>query len=131
MIVLISCCGPKLDRPAPARLLYRSELFRSSMAWATSRRARIYILSAKYGLIGPDDVVAPYDRQLADMSKEGLELWAKAVAKKVDSLPAGRTVLLAGRLYGSFESHCSRVVEKPLEHLKIGSRLRWLKENTL
>jgi hypothetical protein len=58
------CAARKLDRPAPARELYVSQLFEKASAYATAARDRRYVLSAKHGLVQPDTVLEPYDVRL-------------------------------------------------------------------
>lgn len=54
MIGLISCSAQKLDRPAPARELYCSPLFKKSIAYAEPRCSTTYVLSALHGLVALD-----------------------------------------------------------------------------
>lgn len=77
---LIACAATKLDRPAPARELYRSQLFVAAMTWMT-KEGRVDawgILSARHGLVMPDDVLEPYDQSLADMTSAQRAIWATA-----------------------------------------------------
>ena len=75
MITYVVPCGAaKLDRPAPARDLYTGAMFRHTFGNATQCAAldeaagygpaRVLILSAQYGLIDPDTVIAPYDLRI-------------------------------------------------------------------
>jgi len=66
---VIPCGAAKLDAPAPARDLYTGAMFRHTLAAAEAaaegdEQARILILSAEHGLIGLDEIVAPYDRKM-------------------------------------------------------------------
>jgi cytoplasmic iron level regulating protein YaaA (DUF328/UPF0246 family) len=72
VIGLVACAKTKLDRPAPARELYTSPLFRGSLAYAEQRCDRVFILSAKHGLVSPDEVIAPCDRVFILSAKHGL-----------------------------------------------------------
>jgi len=70
---LISCVSKKLDRKAKARELYVSPLFRLNLKYALSLRPdKIFILSAKYGLIGLNDEIEPYDITLNKMRSEDI-----------------------------------------------------------
>ena len=61
-IVLISCSSKKLPHGAAAKDLYISSLFRLSQRYAQTLGAeKIFILSAKHGLLGLNDVIEPYD----------------------------------------------------------------------
>lgn len=67
---LIACCKEKLDHPAPAQELYRSALFRLSKEWISRGRVDAWaILSAKHGLVMPDQIIEPYDHCLTDVPK--------------------------------------------------------------
>lgn len=73
---VISCCKEKLDRPAPARELYRSRLFRAASEWIETRTDRWVILSALHGVVDPDTILEPYDLRLDDMSPTERNRWA-------------------------------------------------------
>jgi hypothetical protein len=51
--------------PKPARDAYTYAPFRAWRAFAEARPAPWCILSTKYGLIGPDEPISPYDRSAA------------------------------------------------------------------
>lgn len=133
-IALVSCCGEKLGHVAPARQLYRSQLFRKSAAWVEQQGLEWFVLSAAYGLIKPDDQLAPYDKSAARMSPEERAIWASMVAEQIDYRfsedPELEIVLLAGQAYTGWipmvAPFCK--VEQPLQGMQIGERLRWLTE---
>ncbi len=68
---VVPCGAKKLDRPAPAVEMYVGSMFRHTYdnAVRSGRKdeaagcgpARVLILSARYGLITPDQVIDPYD----------------------------------------------------------------------
>jgi len=129
--VLISCVSKKLDRPAPAKDLYTSPLFKSAYRYATSLKPdTIFILSAKYGLLSCDKVIAPYDETLNDMKASEVEAWAKTVltelTQKTD-LKKDRFVFLAGNRYRKYVIPHLQHYSIPMEGLGIGKQLSWLK----
>jgi len=125
-IVLVSCCGPKLHNPSPAADIYTSDLFRKSRRWAELHGDEWFILSAKYGVLRPDDVIAPYDETLKTKTKSEKALWNEKVTRDLRRLADGaRLVVLAGKDYMGWTSYFAKV-EKPLGNLPIGLRLRWL-----
>jgi hypothetical protein len=68
-IVLISCVKMKLSYRSKAKDLYTSTLFRSNLEY--TRRLTpdaIYILSAKYGLVGLEDEIDTYNLTLNKMT---------------------------------------------------------------
>lgn len=79
-IVLISCVKKKLPYRAKAKDLYTSTLFRANLEYA--RRLTpdaIYILSAKYGLVGLEDEIDVYDLTLNKMAESQKRVWAEKV----------------------------------------------------
>lgn len=59
---LVACGGRKATTPQPAKDLYTGGLFKAARAWAEQSPDGAWgIISAKYGILMPDDVVAPYD----------------------------------------------------------------------
>lgn len=64
-LVLVGCVKKKLDRPAPARDLYVSDLFEKQHSYAERTGVPWFVLSAEHGLVTPDQVLAPYDLQLS------------------------------------------------------------------
>ncbi|MGE4340214.1 MAG: DUF6884 domain-containing protein [Pigmentiphaga sp.] len=61
-LALVSCVSQKLTRPAPARLLYRSEWFLKVRKVVESQKADWLILSALHGVVAPDAEIAPYEK---------------------------------------------------------------------
>jgi hypothetical protein len=128
-IGLVGCCAAKLDRPAPARDLYRSPLFRKASAYAEATCDEWAILSAEHHLVSPRLTVWPYDSELKG---EGRLAWARIVADQIVHHDHGdwhpdRTVfvVLAGANYARAVAGFPHV-EQPLAGLQIGERLAWL-----
>lgn len=129
-VVLIGCAKSKLDRPAPARDLYTSALFRLSLAYAERvlRADAVFVLSALHGLVSISKELAPYNRTLGEMAKAERVGWAWRAGEALDSeLGAGpaRVVLLASDDYRPRSRR--HEIEKPLTGKQIGERLSWLK----
>lgn len=128
-IALIGCCSKKLDRPAPARDLYLSNLFKLSVAYAESRDLPWLVLSAKWGLVDPDQVLEPYELSLVCWRDAELRRWGVGVAGELNRrFPGARYVFLAGsRYWAAVSSFGPARVESPLDRLQIGDRLSFLK----
>lgn len=150
---LVACSATKLARPAPARELYSSPLFRMASVVAEAHHDHWLILSAKYGVVHPDEVVAPYNRALSVMDKFDRMAWAGRVdlqlrhGQRAFHLQRGRDhnapivplhgltdvrlTLYAGEDYiAPLRWHFARngwVVEEPLAGMQIGERLHHLK----
>ncbi len=86
-IVLISCVSKKLSHRACAKDLYISPLFRFSLRYAQEKLSpnKIFILSAKYGLIQLNDEIDPYNVTLKKMSVRKIKDWASKVLQKLRS----------------------------------------------
>jgi hypothetical protein len=130
-LALVSCCGEKLGRVAPARQLYRSQLFRKSVAWVTAQGLDWWVISSSYGLIHPDSQLAPYDSTVRGMTPEDRAAWNLRIAREIDvhfENDQVEIVLLAGASYAGWiplvQPWCR--VEQPLQGLQIGQRLQWL-----
>lgn len=79
-IVLISCVGGKKPLKCKARDLYDSTWFRYAWHYAQSLNSdKIFILSAKYGLVDPDAEIEPYEETLNTKSDKDIRAWANAV----------------------------------------------------
>jgi hypothetical protein len=132
-LTIVACCAEKLARIAPARELYRSTLFRKSATWA-EQRGDWMVLSARYGLIRPDDQLAPYDCSMRSLSRAERDWWDARVAEQLEALAlyhgAERmhVTLLAGETYAGWAKHVQPwcTVEQPLAGMPIGRRLQWL-----
>lgn len=87
-----------------ARELYASEWFVRARQYVERHGGRWFILSAKFGLVAPEQHIEPYEQTLNEMAIPERRAWARRVRSQMDvSLPAGgRCVVLAGRRYREF-----------------------------
>lgn len=136
-VALVGCGKSKLAHPAPARELYVGPLFRAHLAEAEASAPHVYVVSALHGLLPLDEVVAPYDVTLSDMSVAERAAWGKRVMDALARLyPAGSVELLvyAGQTYAKplrdalADSSLPWRVLEPLEGETQGARLRILAE---
>lgn len=136
-LLLVTCVKTKLDVPAAAKDLYISQLFKKQRAYAEGRSVPWFILSAEYGLVAPDDWLAPYERYLPDTpaayraawgawAVERLELLAGPLDGKVVEIHAGAPYIsaIADHLIGKGATVVNR-----LEGLTMGARLQWYASN--
>jgi hypothetical protein len=132
-LYLVSCVGKKRAARAAAEDLYISDWFRLARSFVERTGSPWFILSAKYGLVGPREVVEPYELTLNTLGVSDRKKWAALVTSQMnDRLPmVDRVVVLAGERYREFlmdELRRRANVEVPLEGLRIGEQLHWLKE---
>lgn len=128
---LVSCVGKKRTAPAPARDLYISEWFTRARKLVEATGSNWFILSARFGLVPPDQVIAPYDVTLNDMPIAARRAWAADVQKQINRAipPGGQCIVLAGERYREFlmDFITGRYeVDVPMKGLAIGQQLRWL-----
>lgn len=136
-VVVIPCSGLKLSYPAPARDLYTGTIFCKALALADRCDADLYIFSAKYGLIHPDTVIAPYELALwyngtmREAHKRGKSLPPLACPEAVTALKQAANVILQSyskRIYLMSKKYCTQLVpgDQPLFHLQFGKQVQWL-----
>ncbi len=130
-IVLISCSAKKKNYPTQAKDLYDSPLFKYSLKYAeTLKPDAIRILSAKYGLLNPEEKIKPYELTLKKMKKEEKIAWAQKVLnqiKKEFDIENTEFIILAGKEYYTYLLPHFKHWKLPLKGLGIGQRIAWLK----
>lgn len=132
-IVCLSCVKSKRDHACPARDMYTSPLFRGMFSYAERLRPKkIFILSAKYGVLKPDDVIEPYEKTLKNMKADEKRAWTEAVLSKLRQeadLQEDYFVFLAGMPYREGLLPHIKHYEVPMEGLPFGRQLQWLAEH--
>ncbi len=134
-LYLVACSYTKQEQAAPAKELYASPLFTMSRRYVERTGAGWAILSAKHGVVDPNDVIEPYNSYLAWWSTDERKAWAEslrpALLKRLAFWQATTVVFLAGTLY---REHLSGwlydqniKVEIPMAGLGIGEQLGWLR----
>lgn len=121
-VVLIACCAEKLSHAAPAKDLYCSPLFKKSRRYAETHGDTWLILSAKHGVLDPNQVIESYDETLNKMPKHVRRTWAERVKNQLNK--SDRYTVLAGSTY--CEDWIGFDVTRPLFGLGIGQQLAWL-----
>lgn len=138
-IALVSCVSKKLEitkgELIQAKDLYISSLFKMAYAYAENLNVdKIYILSAKYGLLEVENKIGWYNETLLDKSAKECKEWANNVLDELKAkghdLSKDTFHLLAGKKYyhyllgeGKIEKY-----DLPYKNLKgIGSILSFLK----
>ncbi len=137
-VALVACSKTKAPAPAAAQELYLGALFQAARGYAQREADVWFILSARYGLLFPEQIIQPYDDTLTRYSREQRQAWA---ARVIRELPYGLAVaaplsllhteptwlLLAGRAYTEYLlPQLGGRIETPLAGLAIGRQLAWL-----
>ncbi len=114
--------------------LYISPLFRMNLQYARQLTPqKIFILSAKYGLVKLDDVIEPYDVTLNNMPARERKNWTAKIVSQLQEncdLANDHFIILAGHKYRQYLLPHLHSYEVPLSGLPIGKQLQYLKEKT-
>ncbi|MDH5700233.1 MAG: hypothetical protein OEZ41_09765 [Nitrospirota bacterium] len=135
-VYLVSCVSQKQAESALGRELYVSVWFRKAQDYVEALGCPWFILSAEYGLVSPDQVIAPYEKTLNAMLVSARRQWAIRVLAQLDEVVPNlsQVVFLAGKRYREFlEGHLRNHnigVSVPMDGLRIGEQLSWLSRNT-
>ena len=118
-VFLVGGGKAQLSEPAPARDLFVSPLFARRRARAEASGVPWFVVSGRWGLLDPDDVLAPYSFSLAEQSVNYQRAWGRFVAEQlclVSSIGRGDVVeICAGAAYAA-------ALKAPIEFL--GARVR-------
>ena len=110
-VVLISCVKKKKalapGQTVAAKDLYESPMFRMAWQYAVNMKPdRIYILSAKHGLVAPDKKIGTYNQTLNDASVSERKRWSaevlSALCREGLDLNRDQFVILAGKNYSQY-----------------------------
>ena len=135
-VLLLGCVSEKGPDAVAAQDLYVSTLFRLRRAYVEVVGVPWFILSAKHGLVGPDEVLEPYDVRLSNLSAADRRAWGDRVFVQLRAAVAP----LLGRVFefhaGSHYVEAVRphlekvgaVVVWPLKGLGLGQQLHWYKQ---
>lgn len=128
-IALISCTSKKKQYKCTASELYsESPRFALSHKYAKKSCDKVYILSAKYGLISEDEIIEPYNETLKDKSTEERKKWSSKVLMDLQSkfsLESDEFLILAGTSYNKYLLPNINKYELPLKGKKLGE---WIPE---
>jgi cytoplasmic iron level regulating protein YaaA (DUF328/UPF0246 family) len=114
-----------------------SDLFRKAYSYASKHYNLVAILSAKYGLLFPDDEIEPYNLTLNDMPLKEVKKWSDSVFTQMNDRlnlrDYNKVFFHAGKRYRQFlipklekiDVRC----EVPLKNLGIGKQKSWYKEH--
>jgi hypothetical protein len=107
-VVLIGSSGATATGPLPAAQLFESAGFVRAREHAAGSGHPWFVVTAKHGLLDPDDVVAPFDIQLGDRSMGYRAAWGEWVVAQL-----GDRLLLDGV---TVEVHGGVDFAQPLRH---------------
>lgn len=131
MNVFIACTKTKAEQCCAAKEMYKGALFISAYKYAESLNGKIWILSAKYGLLHPNDIIAPYNKTLVGASEIECKRWAynvylQMVREKIDFKEDA--VFLCGKNYYKYLITKFKKGSAPMAHMRIGQQQKFLKK---
>jgi cytoplasmic iron level regulating protein YaaA (DUF328/UPF0246 family) len=138
-VYLVSCVKQKAEDSRPAEELYISDWFKKARSYVESRigpQDRWYILSAKYHLVEPSQIISPYNLTLNETSRPDRLQWGSYVLDQLRPIAnAGDlVVILAGRKYREALESDLRArrcrVKVPMKGLGLGQQKAWLVRHT-
>lgn len=145
-IILIACVSLKGDKKAKAKDLYKSTLFKSSLAYAYKLNPdKIFILSALHYLLDIEKEIEPYDVTLSNVPKEKRKPtlrilnnvekkeWGKRVIAQLSlhtDLNNDSFIVLAGQEYIKPIEVAILHLTNPLKGLRQGERIKFLNNNS-
>lgn len=131
-IVLISCSKSKRNVVCPAADMYMpSPLFSKSYEYAKGIADKVYILSAKHGLLDEDAIISPYNLTLSEMDSEQRNQWSRNVLSQLESecdITTDEFIIFAGSKYYSPLLPYLKNYMIPLKGLPLGFRLSALNQ---
>jgi hypothetical protein len=107
-VLLLGCVQTKLDHPAAAADLFVSPLFRARRQYALRTASPWFVLSSAYGVLLPEQVVAPYDQPMARRPADARQAWGDLVIAQL-------TAELGGLAGLTFEIHAGSAYVDPIE----------------
>lgn len=132
MIVFLSCVKSKRQNVCAAKDMYVSDMFKKSLAYAETLNAKkIYILSAKYGLLELNDIIEPYNLTLNNMTEKQRKEWAYRVCKQCERKGIKyneKIIFLCGENYRKYLMTKFQNSTAPLKNLGIGRQLSFYKK---
>ena len=134
---LISCSKTKASLPCKAKEMHcRSTSFNLKVKYAEKHLDDWMILSTKYGVIDKDRIIEPYElclsthrysekRSVIVMNKDHIRKWKTYVSSQILSLRASIVYLTSKPYWEDLPKG-----ETPLNGMKFGEQLKWLKESS-
>ena len=133
-IALISCSKRKKSCQCPASELYSASLLFSLLyKYAKANADRVYILSAKHGLVAEDESLEPYDETLNTKPAAERRAWAQRVLNQLSQVCDVQNtefIILAGQRYHEYLGPELPHTSLPLGKLRFGERIKFLKAIT-
>ena len=76
----------KIKKPAEASQLYIGSLFKKTLEFCKQNYKTIFILSAKYGLLKPEQIIKPYELDLRVLPRKEKQIWVVKIKTQIKEL---------------------------------------------
>lgn len=132
-VAIITCGLKKKKVAAPAQDFYTGTSFRVYCTYVSENFKNWVILSAKYGMVLPSQVLEPYDTYIKDLSAEDKRiLMNRFICSLKDTFPkAGKFIFFVSDAYKKaileVISGYNISVEFPFEGLRFGQKLQFMR----
>lgn len=131
-IGLISCGKSKLNYKAKAKELYIGDLFKKSLEYSIKNYDKTFILSAKYGLVGLNDIIEPYNLTFKNFKEAEKKRWSfKVYNQIINNINSDDNIYWHCGI--NYRKYIARVLPNkqfiPLEGLGLLKQLSWYKNN--
>ena len=131
-IALISCGKAKKKGTHRAQDLYIGGFFKLSLEYCKKHYDKVYILSAKYGLLELDNIISDYNFTLKDASVAERKIWSAKVLIELNSKISASDVIVmhAGKMYSEFLNKALRKQLRPFpEQRGMGYKMQYYKDH--
>lgn len=129
-VALVACVKQKKQGVHPAQELFTS-------AWFVKAKEYVenvdfddwYILSAKYHLVAPDEIIEDYSEHLNQYPKEEIDAWAKKTAGEIKARNLSREQLyiIGSEKYRTISSYLPEAdIIEPLKGMGISQQMSWM-----
>ena len=129
-IAFIGCAKKKKSHKCKVEEMYSpSTLFRLTLQYCKQHFDKIFILSAKYGVLQLNDKIEPYNITLNKMSKQKRVIWGVKILNWINSNLDiyDEIYIFAGKNYYKYINIYNKI-NLPFGNMKMGERVKWLKE---
>jgi len=133
-IALIACCKTKKEGIMKAKDIYISQLFKGYYNIAKKECDKIYILSARYGILNENDYISSYQETLNDKTEYEKKLYAYKIYQDLSKILNSNDIIYwyAGENY---KKYLTKVIKNKQIHysknLTIGKILKKLKNESI
>jgi len=130
LVGLVGCGRTKAASEQPAKDLYLGTLFKWARAYAETFCDEWVILSARHGVLLPDELVEPYEQSISSMRLTEREAWGERAASYLNQSYRGLRVRYVGLAGWEYLRHLrlQAPIDEPLSGKGIGERTKFLRD---